>query len=80
MLASGSAATDCAGAARVGCASKAPDLKDVSPINHAEQFSIPILLVHGRKDQPGAGEAVARPRGAVWPTELENFLNERNPA
>ena len=30
---------------------QAPDLKSVSPINHADQFSIPILLVHGRKDQ-----------------------------
>jgi acetyl esterase/lipase len=30
---------------------QAPDLKQVSPINHVEQFSIPILLVHGKKDQ-----------------------------
>ncbi len=30
---------------------QAPDLKQVSPINHIEQFSIPILLVHGKKDQ-----------------------------
>jgi acetyl esterase/lipase len=30
---------------------QAPNLKDVSPINYPEQFSIPILLVHGRKDQ-----------------------------
>lgn len=30
---------------------QAPKLKDVSPLNHPDQFSIPILLVHGRKDQ-----------------------------
>jgi dipeptidyl aminopeptidase/acylaminoacyl peptidase len=30
---------------------QAPDLKDVSPVNHPEQFSIPILIVHGKKDQ-----------------------------
>jgi acetyl esterase/lipase len=30
---------------------QAPDLKAVSPIHHPEQFSIPILLVHGRKDR-----------------------------
>lgn len=30
---------------------QAPDLRAVSPINHPEQFSIPILLVHGKKDQ-----------------------------
>ncbi|HEX6374510.1 MAG TPA: S9 family peptidase [Allosphingosinicella sp.] len=30
---------------------QAPNLRDVSPINHPGQFSIPILLVHGKKDQ-----------------------------
>ena len=30
---------------------QAPNLRDVSPINHPDQFSIPILLVHGKKDQ-----------------------------
>jgi len=30
---------------------QAPNLRDVSPINHPDQFSIPILLVHGRKDR-----------------------------
>jgi dipeptidyl aminopeptidase/acylaminoacyl peptidase len=30
---------------------QAPNLRDVSPINHAGQFSIPILLIHGKKDQ-----------------------------
>lgn len=29
---------------------QAPDLKAVSPIHYPEQFSIPILLVHGKKD------------------------------
>jgi dipeptidyl aminopeptidase/acylaminoacyl peptidase len=29
----------------------APNLKEVSPINFTQQFSIPILLVHGREDQ-----------------------------
>ncbi len=29
---------------------QAPDLKEVSPINFAEQFSTPILLIHGRED------------------------------
>lgn len=28
----------------------APDLKGVSPINGAEQFSIPVLIMHGKKD------------------------------
>jgi dipeptidyl aminopeptidase/acylaminoacyl peptidase len=30
---------------------QAPDLRAVSPINFPGQFSIPILLVHGKKDQ-----------------------------
>ncbi len=30
---------------------QAPDLKSVSPINFPEQFSIPILLFHGKKDR-----------------------------
>ena len=30
---------------------QAPDLRAVSPINFPAQFSIPILLVHGKKDQ-----------------------------
>ena len=30
---------------------QAPNLREVSPIHHPEQFSIPILLVHGKKDQ-----------------------------
>jgi acetyl esterase/lipase len=30
---------------------QAPDLKAVSPINYAEAFSIPLLLVHGKKDR-----------------------------
>jgi len=29
---------------------QAPDLKGVSPINFPEQFSIPVLLVHGKQD------------------------------
>ena len=29
---------------------QAPDLKSVSPLNFPEQFSIPVLLVHGDKD------------------------------
>ena len=29
---------------------QAPDLADVSPINRPEKFSIPILIVHGKKD------------------------------
>ena len=29
---------------------QAPDFKSVSPINFADQFSAPILLVHGKKD------------------------------
>ncbi|UUX98695.1 alpha/beta hydrolase family protein [Sphingomonas sp. J315] len=29
---------------------QAPDLKSVSPINFPEQFTIPVLLVHGEKD------------------------------
>lgn len=30
---------------------QAPDLKNVSPVNFAEQFTIPILLVHGDDDR-----------------------------
>lgn len=30
---------------------QAPDLKSVSPINFVDQFSTPILLVHGKEDQ-----------------------------
>jgi acetyl esterase/lipase len=30
---------------------QAPDLKSVSPINYPEQVSIPLLLMHGKKDQ-----------------------------
>ena len=30
---------------------QAPDLRAVSPINFPGQFSIPVLLVHGKKDQ-----------------------------
>jgi dipeptidyl aminopeptidase/acylaminoacyl peptidase len=30
---------------------QAPDLKSVSPLNYPEQFSIPVLLVHGKADQ-----------------------------
>jgi dipeptidyl aminopeptidase/acylaminoacyl peptidase len=30
---------------------QAPDLKGVSPINFAKDFSVPILMVHGKKDR-----------------------------
>jgi dipeptidyl aminopeptidase/acylaminoacyl peptidase len=30
---------------------QAPDLKTVSPINFPESFSVPLLLVHGKKDR-----------------------------
>lgn len=30
---------------------QAPDLKNVSPLNFPQQFSIPVLLVHGEKDR-----------------------------
>jgi acetyl esterase/lipase len=30
---------------------QAPDLRAVSPINFPDQFTIPVLLVHGKKDQ-----------------------------
>ena len=29
----------------------APDLKDVSPINHASEFSTPVLIMHGKEDR-----------------------------
>ena len=29
----------------------APDLRDVSPINHASRFSTPILIMHGKEDR-----------------------------
>ncbi len=30
---------------------QAPDFRQISPLYHAEDFSIPVLLVHGKKDQ-----------------------------
>jgi dipeptidyl aminopeptidase/acylaminoacyl peptidase len=39
------------GADRDWVKSQAPDLKAVSPINFPEQFSIPVLLVHGKADR-----------------------------
>ena len=32
-------------------AKQAPDLQSVSPVNFADQISIPILLIHGKEDQ-----------------------------
>ena len=40
-----------AGARKDWLKMQAPDLKSVSPVNLADQFSIPILLVHGKKDR-----------------------------
>jgi dipeptidyl aminopeptidase/acylaminoacyl peptidase len=40
-----------AGARKDWLKMQAPDLKSVSPIHLADQFSIPILLVHGKKDR-----------------------------
>jgi acetyl esterase/lipase len=40
-----------AGARKDWLKMQAPDLKSVSPLHHAEDFSIPILLVHGKKDR-----------------------------
>jgi dipeptidyl aminopeptidase/acylaminoacyl peptidase len=39
-----------ANASRAGWKEAAPDLKDVSPINHPADFSTPILIIHGKKD------------------------------
>jgi dipeptidyl aminopeptidase/acylaminoacyl peptidase len=39
------------GAGRDWLRNQAPDLKSVSPINFPEQFSIPVLLVHGKADK-----------------------------
>jgi dipeptidyl aminopeptidase/acylaminoacyl peptidase len=39
-----------ANASKAGWQKVAPDLKDVSPINHAAMFSTPVLLMHGKKD------------------------------
>ena len=39
-----------ANAARDGWRKSAPDLKAVSPLNHPEDFSTPILIMHGKKD------------------------------
>jgi dipeptidyl aminopeptidase/acylaminoacyl peptidase len=36
--------------ARAGWREAAPDLKSVSPINHAADFSAPILIMHGKED------------------------------
>ncbi|ATY30591.1 alpha/beta hydrolase family protein [Sphingomonas psychrotolerans] len=40
-----------AGARKDWLKMQAPDLKSVSPVHHAEEFSIPLLLVHGKKDR-----------------------------
>ena len=40
-----------AGARKDWLKMQAPDLKSVSPLFHAEEFSIPLLLVHGKKDR-----------------------------
>lgn len=37
-------------ASRAGWKQSAPDLKDVSPISHPDEFSTPILIIHGKKD------------------------------
>jgi dienelactone hydrolase len=39
-----------ANARRAGWRKTAPDLRAVSPINHAATFGAPVLLVHGKKD------------------------------
>ncbi len=39
------------GASRDWLREQAPDLRAVSPINHAASFSIPTLMMHGRKDR-----------------------------
>jgi dienelactone hydrolase len=39
-----------ANASRAGWRKSAPDLKAVSPVNHAADFSTPILIMHGKKD------------------------------
>lgn len=40
-----------AGARKDWLKMQAPDLKGVSPVHLAEEFSIPLLLVHGKKDR-----------------------------
>ncbi|HEX8413596.1 MAG TPA: alpha/beta fold hydrolase [Sphingomicrobium sp.] len=40
-----------AGARKDWLKMQAPDLKGVSPINFAKDFSVPLLLVHGKKDR-----------------------------
>jgi dipeptidyl aminopeptidase/acylaminoacyl peptidase len=40
-----------AGARKDWLKMQAPDLKSVSPLYRAEEFSIPVLLVHGKKDR-----------------------------
>ncbi|WP_033921924.1 alpha/beta hydrolase family protein [Sphingomonas sp. 37zxx] len=40
-----------AGARKDWLKMQAPDLKGVSPINFAKDFSIPMLIVHGKKDR-----------------------------
>jgi dipeptidyl aminopeptidase/acylaminoacyl peptidase len=37
-------------ASRAGWKEAAPDLKAVSPINLAAEFSTPVLIMHGKKD------------------------------
>lgn len=39
-----------ANASKAGWAKAAPDLKDVSPLNHAADFAAPVLIMHGKKD------------------------------
>jgi dipeptidyl aminopeptidase/acylaminoacyl peptidase len=39
-----------ANASRDGWRQSAPDLKAISPVNHAADFATPILIMHGKKD------------------------------
>ena len=61
----------------------APDLKSVSPINHANSFSAPILIVHGKKDLTvpvgQSREMVEKLRAAAKPVEyIEQPLGDHH--
>lgn len=59
--------------ARAGWREAAPDLKSVSPVNHAANFSAPILIMHGKEDRrvpiAQSRRMVARLKGASKPVD-----------
>lgn len=61
---------------------QAPDFAAVSPINHAAQFSTPILLMHGKKDrrvQVGQSREMAEKLKAAGKQEGRDYVYVEQP-